>query len=196
LQAEKILRVAARLFATHHFHEARMEDIAAAAEVGKGTLYRYFKDKDELYLALLQEAADQISCRLQAAHEQAVNPYAQLEGMVEAILDYFDKQPHLFDLIQHAEVVGRPDRENPWLKARRLSLDLFHETCAAGERLGLFHFEDRETAVLMLLGGLRAILRFGRQPRPEGLAGKVVQGWLQGHLHSSADLGPKSVYSA
>ena len=56
LQAEKILAAAAQLFATHRFHEARMEDIAALAEVGKGTLYRYFKDKEELYLALLQRA--------------------------------------------------------------------------------------------------------------------------------------------
>ncbi len=42
-----------------------MEDIAAAAEVGKGTLYRYFKDKDELYEALLEQAAQEITTRLE-----------------------------------------------------------------------------------------------------------------------------------
>ena len=60
-QAEKILGAAARLFATQRFHEARMEDIAAAAAVGKGTLYRYFGDKDQLYRALLVRAAEQMS---------------------------------------------------------------------------------------------------------------------------------------
>ena len=71
LQADKILAAAAGLFATHRFHEARMEDIAAAAAVGKGTLYRYFKDKEELYIALLDRAADGISQRIYAAITKA-----------------------------------------------------------------------------------------------------------------------------
>src|SRR6516225_5410398 len=89
-QAEKILTVAARLFATHRFHEARMEDIAAAAEVGKGTLYRYFRDKEELYLALLQGAAEQMSQRLNVVIAQAAGPQEKLEGMAAAYLEYFD----------------------------------------------------------------------------------------------------------
>ena len=51
--ADRMLLAAARLFGTQRFHEVRMDDIAAEAEVSKGTLYRYFKDKDELYLALV-----------------------------------------------------------------------------------------------------------------------------------------------
>src|SRR5581483_5627436 len=107
LQADKILTVAARLFATHRYHEARMEDIAAAAEVGKGTLYRYFKDKDELFSALLAQAAEQLSARLHEATKQAAPPRRRLEAIVEAILVYFDEHPHLFDLIQHTEVMHR-----------------------------------------------------------------------------------------
>src|SRR5205807_6866797 len=80
LQAEKILSVAARLFAKQRFHEARMEDIAAAAEVGKGTLYRYFKDKEELYTALLARASEQMSQRLREAAGQAEGPHEQLRS--------------------------------------------------------------------------------------------------------------------
>src|SRR3954453_19395952 len=99
LQAEKILTAAARLFATHRFHEARMEDIAAAAEVGKGTVYRYFKDKEELYLALLERAAEGLSSRLGQVEGLALGPRGRLEAMVEGVIDFFDGQPHLFDLI-------------------------------------------------------------------------------------------------
>jgi AcrR family transcriptional regulator len=55
--ADRILDAAARLFASHRFHEAKMDDVAALAEVGKGTLYRYFQDKEALYLALLERAS-------------------------------------------------------------------------------------------------------------------------------------------
>src|SRR4051812_3218287 len=103
MQADKILAAAARLFATHRFHEARMEDIAAQAEVCKGTLYRYFKDKEELYLALLHPAAEGLLRRLQDSMAQSTSPHGQLILVVESLVAYFDEQPHLFDLIQHAE---------------------------------------------------------------------------------------------
>ena len=68
-QADKILAAAAQLFASHHFHQARMEDIADLAEVGKGTLYRYFKDKEELYMALLSRVTEDWTERTCAAAE-------------------------------------------------------------------------------------------------------------------------------
>lgn len=49
----KILDVAARLFARHGVAEVSMDQIAAAAEVGKGTLFRRFGDKAGLASALL-----------------------------------------------------------------------------------------------------------------------------------------------
>jgi len=182
LQADKILAAAAGLFATHRFHEARMEDIAAAAEVGKGTLYRYFKDKDELYLALLELAAEQLSARMREARESECDFRRRLEAMVAAILVYFDEQPHLFDLIQHAEVLVHPDRENPWNETRRENLAIFRAVFEEAEEAGLFHFEDPEVAVLLLLGGLRAVIRFGTRPRPDDLARRVIDSFLLGHL--------------
>ncbi len=178
---EKILTVAARLFATHRFHEARMEDIAAAAEVGKGTLYRYFKDKEELYLALLERAAEQLSQCLSQAQERESHPRLRLEAMVEAILIYFDEQPHLFDLIQHSEVMGNPGQDNPWTETRRETLARFDALFAEGEEAGMFHFADRDLAVLLLLGGMRAVIRFGCQPRPADLARRIVNSFLLGH---------------
>jgi AcrR family transcriptional regulator len=50
-----ILRAAARLFASRPFHEVRLEEVAAGAKVGKGTLYVYFDSKDELYATMVNE---------------------------------------------------------------------------------------------------------------------------------------------
>jgi AcrR family transcriptional regulator len=180
LQAEKILDAAARLFACQRFHEARMEDVAAAAEVGKGTLYRYFKDKDELYLALFERAGSGISGRLRDETAAVAGPRAGLEAVVRAIVGYFDENPHLFDLIQHAEALRRPKALVPWQRWRdEVSgrvVDLFDEA----RRTGAFTVQDPALVSLLFLGSLRSVLRFGEKPRPPDLASRIVDLLLDG----------------
>ena len=180
LQGEKILSVAARLFATHRFHEARMEDIAAAAGVGKGTLYRYFKDKEELYLALLARAADQMAVLLSSDAIQKGEPRRRLEAFVETVLHYFDEHPHLFDLIQHAEALRPPDREFPWQKTRELTIAVVRRILDDGRAAGQFAEVDADLAVMLLLGGLRAVFRFGARPRAPETPRLVVDLFIQG----------------
>ena len=181
-QADKILAAAARLFATHRFHEARMEDIAALAEVAKGTIYRYFRDKDELYLALLRLAGDALQERLAPCHDAAIDPRRRLVLLVGAIITYFDEQPHLFDLITHAEAMQRPGAEFPWQQTRSQTFDLTHDIFRAGTAAGHFRIDDPDLAMLLLLGGVRAVLRFQQPPRPADIADRVVAGFLNGHL--------------
>jgi len=52
---ELILNAAAKVFSRHGFHRARMEDVAAEAGVGKGTIYEYFESKDSLFKELVRE---------------------------------------------------------------------------------------------------------------------------------------------
>ncbi len=50
-----ILDAAIQVFAKKGFHQATMDDVAQEAELGKGTLYYYFKSKEEILLKLLEE---------------------------------------------------------------------------------------------------------------------------------------------
>ncbi|MFO0877128.1 MAG: TetR/AcrR family transcriptional regulator [Gemmataceae bacterium] len=180
-QSLKILEAAARLFTTHRFHEARMEDIAALAQVGKGTLYRYFKDKEELYLALLNQASSGLQARLSQAHDPSLPPAEQLELVVAALLAYFDEEPHVLDLITHAEAFLRPGTELPWQRTRKKTMALIRTIFQEAEQTGAFAFADVESAILMLLGGLRAVIRFGTTPRPPSLARSLVLSFLGGY---------------
>jgi len=177
--ADRMLDAAARLFGTQRFHEVRMEDIAAEADVGKGTLYRYFNDKEELYSALLDRASTQLLARLQKETAATDEPRPRLRAFVGAIIAFFDEHPHLFDLIQRAEVLRGPNF--PWKKTRerllQLAKELFDEARACEE----FVIHDPETAALLLLGGMRAVIRFGKRPRPRDLARRIVDAFLEGN---------------
>jgi AcrR family transcriptional regulator len=179
-QSEKILAAAAQLFATHRFHEARMEDIAAGAGVGKGTVYRYFRDKDELYQALLARAAEQIIERVGSQAARAAGPRQRLEAVVGVILSYFDEQPHLFDLIQHAEAMYHIDACSPWQRARDEVQRQLRQAFDEGRASRTFVVANPDLAILLLVGGLRAVIRFGAQPRPADLVARIVDCFLEG----------------
>jgi AcrR family transcriptional regulator len=179
-QAEKMLDAAARLFGSQRFHEVRMEDIAAEATVGKGTLYRYFSDKEELYAALLERASHQFMSRLENALKDADGPRQRLLAVAATSLDFFAEQPHVSDLIQRAETHTDPTHLLPWQRVRdrthQLMLDLFAEARARGD----FVIRDPEIGVLLFLGGLRSVIRFGPRPQPRNLAQRVVDAFLEG----------------
>jgi TetR/AcrR family transcriptional repressor of mexJK operon len=179
-QAEKIVEAAARLFGTQRFHEVRMDDVALAAEVGKGTLYRYFRDKEELFTGLLEHALDRFQERIRQEVAKATGARQRLEALVGAIISYFDEHPHLMNLIQRGELTHRGDRPFVWSYSRvgvlRLIADLFEEGQAQGEFAG----RDTELAAMMLLGGIRTVIRAGAKPRPADLARRIVDTLLWG----------------
>src|SRR5690349_23349802 len=112
-----------------------MEDIAAAAGVGKGTLYRYFEDKEELFLALLERAARRLTEQAQEEVDRVQGARCRLVTLVDTIIHFFDDQPHLLDLIQRAEVIQ--GESMPWRQARddllKMVLRLFEEGRDQGE---------------------------------------------------------------
>ncbi len=157
-----------------------MEDIADEVEVGKGTIYRYFRDKEELYLALLKRSSRQFMERLVEEKSKGENPRAQLEFIVAAIIAFFDEHPQLFDLIQRAEVLRNPKRAFPWGKTRDELIHLMLDLFTSGRVHGEFTIREPELMALMLLGGLRSVIRFGERPRPRNLAKRIVEAFLLG----------------
>lgn len=179
-QKEKILVAASQLFGTQRFHEVRMDDIADVAAVGKGTLYRYFQDKEELYRAVLARSSELFIQRVIEAVAEVEGLRAQLETLAALIVAYFDEQPHLLDLIQRSEVESASEKEFPWHQTRleltRFVLGLF----AAAQERGQAVIRNPELAVFMFFGGLRSVIRLGEKPRPRNLARCFVDNLLLG----------------
>ena len=56
----EILKAARELFLAKGFRETTLDEIAHAAEFGKGTLYNYFSSKEELFLGILRQALEEM----------------------------------------------------------------------------------------------------------------------------------------
>jgi len=66
---DEIIRSALELIAEHGFHGAPMAMIAERAEVGAGTIYRYFENKEILINELYREIEEHISTNLRAGYK-------------------------------------------------------------------------------------------------------------------------------
>ncbi|MFA5114981.1 MAG: TetR/AcrR family transcriptional regulator [Candidatus Omnitrophota bacterium] len=91
LRRSDILKAAEHLFALKGYHKATIRDIAKEAQYATGTVYLHFKDKDELYFALLEE---KMKCLLSIIKEkigQVKDAKTKLEIFIKEGLVFFEK---------------------------------------------------------------------------------------------------------
>ena len=96
----QIMRAAEKLFAGKRFHEITMSDVARVAQVGKGTIYQYFTDKDDLFLQTLTSGFDEMCATLHEKVPQDAPFVEQLLSACGVIDGFFAGRKHLTDMLQ------------------------------------------------------------------------------------------------
>jgi len=79
---ELILRAAIEVFAEKGFHQARVSDVAARAGVADGTIYLYFKNKDDLLLSIFEDSMEILLKGVQSALLGIDDPLKKLQTFV------------------------------------------------------------------------------------------------------------------
>jgi len=83
-QRREMLAAALDLFSEKGYHNVSMHEIAEKAEFAIGTLYKFFKNKEDLYKALILEQADRFHETLTKALEEADDEIEKLRNYVKA----------------------------------------------------------------------------------------------------------------
>ena len=167
---ELIKTIAAKLFATKPFHEVRLEDVAAAAKVGKGTVYTYFPSKEDLFFALLQDGFGSLIDRLQTQLEATQSPAPDdLRLIIRGLVDFAIENPYLFEVMRSA---GGAAPRGGWCKKRDAMVALIEATIRRGIAARAFVDPDPHLTALVIPGLVRSVFLYG----PKGLkADKVAE---------------------
>jgi TetR/AcrR family fatty acid metabolism transcriptional regulator len=96
---ERILLAAVRVFAKKGFHATRVSEIAAAAGVADGTIYLYFKSKDELLVALFEDRVDRLLGFLEAELPLRESAQEKLRRIIELQLQLLEGERDLAEVI-------------------------------------------------------------------------------------------------
>ena len=105
----EILDAAERIFAEKGFHDAGIADIAADLGIGHGTFYRYFENKQDVAVQVLERAVMRIAEAAFGEDPNATNTVgeyrAQTERIMTSMFEMLERNPRALQLF-HAQAQG------------------------------------------------------------------------------------------
>ena len=95
----EILAGARSVFTLKGFADTTMDEIATAAEFGKGTIYTHFSSKEELFVAVIEDVLGELAGTVAAAVENEYEFPERIELLVRGILEYAVSSPRSLYLV-------------------------------------------------------------------------------------------------
>jgi AcrR family transcriptional regulator len=167
----QIMRAAEELFTSRRFHEITTDEVARAAGVGKGTMYRYFRDKDDLFFQTATAGFDEL-CDLVRQPVAGDAAFAeQLRSTCRRICEFFDARRQLFRMMQAEDfrmAISKGAVCDRWMEHRKKLVAAVADIIRRGVAEGQIRRDvPPEALASFLLGMLRTRARdLEDAPRP------------------------------
>ncbi|MGB9665578.1 MAG: TetR/AcrR family transcriptional regulator, partial [Ignavibacteria bacterium] len=99
-----IIDTAAQLFSEFGFHEVNMDLVARKAGIAKGTIYNYFKSKEELYFAINETRLNRLITELEKKFKEQVEVLEDLKGFTIHLFMFLLKYKDFFLIFQRTRL--------------------------------------------------------------------------------------------
>jgi AcrR family transcriptional regulator len=137
---EQLIEVATKLFARHGYEATTTAAIAEAAGVTEPILYRHFKGKQELFVAIVREMSDKTLEQWRQLIDGITDPALRIRRIAEEFPDHIQSLADAYHVIHGALSTSRDAKV---LKVMREHYDQIEEffvgVIAEGQRAGIFH---------------------------------------------------------
>jgi AcrR family transcriptional regulator len=178
---ETILRHASDLFAKNDFARVSVDEVAARSGVGKGSVYRQFGSKEELYATVVIEGFKHLQKEIRSALSGSNSTRDQIAAVVRHTLRYFWTRRQFFALLHDPTALpvalARSYMKQRLELSKMISAILLEGIESGSLRVGL----DPRIVAESLLGMLRGINRYCREyVTPESAAEEVLALFLDG----------------
>jgi len=170
----RILEASRKIFFRDGFMDANLDEIAELAGVAKGTLYRYFDNKAQIYLAVLSRKARRFEKKLQDALEPQSTPIEALARVSRFYFQHYVENPDYFQIfwaIENQAVIGELPAEvvGEVTRVWEESLEILAGIIERGIEEGVFAPCDAWEVAGILWTLANAIIRAERSPAHRSL---------------------------
>ena len=94
----EFLEAAEKVFSRKGFHSATIQEISETSEFAVGSIYHMFRNKDEIYLALLKRRLEEYLSLLEEESSASHDPVEKIQALIETKFRYFSENKPLVRL--------------------------------------------------------------------------------------------------
>jgi TetR/AcrR family fatty acid metabolism transcriptional regulator len=189
LNRQKILSSAQRLFARKGYESTALEEVARASRLAKGTLYLYFRDKEDLYYHAVVHVLERLEKFVLGQLARSRGPLGRLRGVARGQILFFARNRDLFRLFTQVPASAVPGLHKrlfgPLLEKRQELEAYLSQVVEEGKREGLFR-RDLDTAIVvgsfvgMTNHAVQTLFFATGAPDPEGTTDALMKILLEG----------------
>jgi AcrR family transcriptional regulator len=111
LRRNDIVDAAEKLFFARGYEAVNMNDIAQEAEMARGTLYQYFKNKEDIYVSIALRAANMINERFQKLLSQDLTGIDKVRWVCKFYYDFYLEYPGYYEAYYHSQMFEIDDSD-------------------------------------------------------------------------------------
>ena len=159
----EILQAAWKVFASKEYDAATIDDVAAAAELSKGTLYLYFQNKADLFQSTIEMGMEEVNTIIQDTVSSSDDPVSGIREIIKHLLTYSEDNMDFFKILSsgrshfevHAEIVNCCDFKERIMKSASRSVAIIAKHIQCGIEAGVFRQVNPEDAAFVLMSVIR-----------------------------------------
>lgn len=180
-----ILQAAEALFLVRRYDQVTLDDVSHKAGVGKGTIYRYFKNKQDLYGRMILHSLDKLNASVEATLAGAAPADRKLYDTARTMRNFYEKKrgrrragpPVDFRRMVHVRSLHKQFAER-----RRTLVRLIADIMRQGAQEGAYRTDvSAEAAATMFLGLVRSCLwAHGGDKEPSVPMKRIVDVMVEG----------------
>lgn len=103
MRQKQILDAATEVFSKKGFANTDVDEIANLAKLGKGTIYRYFRNKKNLFFSIVDRGIENLKNLVLEAMAKEKEPLDKIKKVIETYLKFFNKHSYLIRIFLHEQ---------------------------------------------------------------------------------------------
>ena len=173
---DAILDATDRLLAVFGYRKMTVEDIAAEAGIGKGTIYLHFSSKEEVVLSHIDRIVDRLKERLREIADSDTPAADRLRQMLlTRVLFRFDSIQHYTQSLNDLLAALRPGLLRRRAQYFEAEAQIFAAVLVEGNQSGEFSFDDEHATAHALLQATNGLLPYSLSTTELGERAEVEQ---------------------